>query len=178
MKKTASAIIILGLIVSPCLATPGYEDLAKLVKSGTNEDVLIAFIDSYNSKFALTPDNIVQLKNLGATDKAIKAAIEHKAPSVDSSIEKTASAATCQAGANAPTTASSQQQAPPTTVVYQTVPSTGGWVWVDGDWYWQYPSGVIVDLGWRPYYFHHHFYHGGFYHGPYHHGFGGWGRHR
>lgn len=57
-------------------ATEGYDDLAKLLKAGVSEDVIIAFINSSNVRYALSPDNIVQLKAMGASDKVITAAIQ------------------------------------------------------------------------------------------------------
>ena len=71
-----SIFTVVMAAVFSCWATEGYDDLAKLLKAGVSEDVIIAFINSSNVRYALSPDTIVQLKAMGASDKVITAAIQ------------------------------------------------------------------------------------------------------
>ncbi len=146
MNKLMIFAAMLTVAVFSCWATEGYNDLAKLVKSGVSEDIVIAYVNSSNVSYALTPDEILQLKNMGATDKVLTAVIQKKKPAADAQLQKSAPP---EASLN------NAQKAgqPDPTVVYQTVPSSGQWVLVNDYWYWQYPTGVIVDLGWQPYYY-------------------------
>jgi hypothetical protein len=158
MRTILAALVIAGLAVIPCSASTGYDDLVKLVKSEVTEEVLVAYIDTYPAAFALTPDNIVELKKLGASDKVISAAIQHRMKTAQAPAQNSDSPA--EAPQPAPAQAATPQPAPQPapTVVYQTVPAQGYWYPVDDYWYWRYPSGVIVDRGWQPY--HHHYGHG------------------
>jgi hypothetical protein len=75
-------LFIIAIVISAVYsfgATGGYDDLEKLVKAGVGEDVIIAFINSSTVPLTLTPDNIAQLKSLGATDKIIAAATRRPA---------------------------------------------------------------------------------------------------
>ena len=76
MKKTQFIFTVVMAAVFSCWTTEGYDDLAKLLKAGVSEDVIIAFINSSNVRYALSPDTIVQLKAMGASDKVITAAIQ------------------------------------------------------------------------------------------------------
>jgi hypothetical protein len=138
-----------------CWASSGYDDLTKLLKSKTNEDVIISFINSSGASFAFTSDQIIQLKAMGASDKVIVAALRRANPDNNSVASATKSGAVAVPSKEA-APAGQQTTAPPDpNVVYEAVPSSGGWVLVNDYWYWQYPTGVIVDLGWQPFYFYH-----------------------
>jgi hypothetical protein len=96
----------------------------------------------------LTPDEILQLKDMGATDKVLTAVIQKKIPAVAVQSQKSAPSAV------SPNDAAKGGQADAVSM-----PPTGNWVLMNDYWYWQYPTGVIVDLGWQPYYYYgHHWY--------------------
>ncbi len=152
MKRVCVFAIVMVAVSS--WASGGYDDIAKLVKSGTNEDVIINFINSSSTGYSLTSDQIIQLKAMGASDKVIVAALKHGKAGIASPAPKSGAAAVPSQDA---ATAEQQSTTPATAqdpnAVYGAVPSSGGWVLMNDYWYWQYPTGVIVDLGWQPYYY-------------------------
>ncbi|MDD5675021.1 MAG: hypothetical protein PHC61_12705 [Chitinivibrionales bacterium] len=147
MKKIMTFLAIAGLGIFTSWASQGYDDLAKLVKSGVSEDVIIAFINTSGTGYVLTADEILQLKDMGASGKVITAAIQRKKPATDSGVQKSAAVANAGQPAVVPSVNPD--------IIYESVPPAGGWVLMNGYWYWQYPTGVIVDLGWQPYYSYH-----------------------
>ena len=68
-------LLILG--VTGVAASQQYDNLVKLIKSGASENVIIAYIDASDSSYNLSSDEIVHLKELGATSKVIVEAIGH-----------------------------------------------------------------------------------------------------
>jgi hypothetical protein len=154
MKMFTPLLLTLVLFgFSLVLATEGYDDLAKLVKSGADEEVLLAFISNSPVTYRLTVDEVLQLKSLGTSSKVIAQTIQHQAPK--------------QAAAPAAQSADSSKKQ--TVVIYQNEPEDGGhWVWVDDYWYWRRPSGILIDLGWWPVY--------GYNYGWYGPGYGWYGR--
>ncbi len=140
MKRNLSFLPLLLFFAVACWAASGYDDVVKLVKSGASPDVIISFINTSGESFALTSDQIVKLKAMGASDKVLVAALRRARPAETTVAQPKE---TSKSAASATPAMSS--------VV---VPSTGGWVLMNGYWYWEYPTGVIVDLGWQPYYWH------------------------
>ncbi len=72
--------LIIGAIAAACgVAWAGTQedDLLSLAKSGLDEQVLISYIDAAKGPYHLTPDQIVQLKDLGASSKVISEALRH-----------------------------------------------------------------------------------------------------
>jgi hypothetical protein len=53
------------------------DDLLSLARSGIDEGVLISYIDAAKGPYHLTPDQIIQLKDLGVSSKAISEALRH-----------------------------------------------------------------------------------------------------
>ncbi len=58
--------------------SPWANELAKLAQAGIGDDVMLAYIDSVGT-FNLGPDQIVYLRNLGVSNDAINAALQHDA---------------------------------------------------------------------------------------------------
>ena len=141
MKKLAFFAAVVTIAAFSCWATEGYDDLVKLVKSGVGEEVVLAFINSSATGFALTPDEILHLKDMGASNKVLTAAIQKKKSAAEAQPQKSASSL------------NSADKTVDTSATNQTEPSAGKWVLMNDYWYWQYPTGVIVDLGWQPYYY-------------------------
>jgi len=150
MNKTALFFLVFMAGVTAVFASAGYEDLAKLVKSGVNEDVILAYINSSATAYALTSDEIVQLKGFGASDKVIAAAIRKNEPAavVDTNAKKASPADSASHKTKVKIVRRTD-----TVVMYRTVPSSGRWVYIGNSWYWEYPTGVTVYLGWQPDYF-------------------------
>jgi glucan-binding YG repeat protein len=155
--KRILCVVAIAMVAVSCWASSPYDDLTKLVKSGTNEDVIISFINSSSASYSLTPDQIIQLKAMGASDKVIVAALKHERTSTASPAPKSGAASVpSQEAATAGPQATPPATAQDPNAVYEAVPSSGGWVLMNDYWYWQYPTGVVVDLGWQPYYYYHH----------------------
>lgn len=150
-------VMILGFAISSCWAKEGYDDLAKLVKSGVGDEIVLAYINASDVNYALTPDEIIQLKTNGASSKVITAAIQHKKPVSYAAAQKSVAATvpSNEPAAAMPPAPAVSGNADPGSVYYEDEPASGTWVLVDNYWYWQYPTGVIVDMGWQPYYFYH-----------------------
>lgn len=63
---------------SPALhASEGFDDIAKLAKSGVGEGVLVAFVQSSPLAYDLTVDEILYLNDLGVTAPTITAVVDH-----------------------------------------------------------------------------------------------------
>jgi hypothetical protein len=157
-------LVLMAGVTAVCADSADNYDLAKLVKSGVSEDVILAYINASATAFVLTSDEIVELKGLGASDNVIAAAIRKNKPAavVDTNAKKTAPADS----ASHKTTVKIVHRTD-TVVTYRTVPSSGRWVYIGNSWYWEYPTGVTVYLGWQPDYF---------YSSPRFRHFGPWGR--
>ena len=81
-----SGVLIVGmvlLIISGCTSLMVYneraislDDVINLSKADAGSDVIISHIDATHSRFRLSPDDIVRLKNEGVTDDVIEYMIE------------------------------------------------------------------------------------------------------
>ena len=154
MKKILIPLMVLMFGVCSSWATEGYDDLAKLVKSKTSDEIIIAFIDVSNGSYALTADEIIQLNEMGASGKVIAAAIRHKIPGRESEAQKSVAAS-----------------APPTNVTYTGQPpivvspdNADNYVDYESgpppvDYYYPYSTDITFYPVWQPNYFYHR-YHG------------------
>jgi hypothetical protein len=55
----------------------GALDVEKLTQAGVGENVILAYVTNSTAFYNLTPDRIIQLKNVGASAKVIAAMISH-----------------------------------------------------------------------------------------------------
>ena len=78
MKKLWLFCVMIIAGVSGVVASQQYDNLAKLIKSGASEEVVIAYINASDSSYDLSSDEILHLKEMGATPNTIIAAIQHK----------------------------------------------------------------------------------------------------
>ncbi len=78
MKITSVLFGVIFVSLGSVQASQQFDDLAKLIKSGASQDVVIAYVDAADSSYNLTSDQIVLLKQDGASPQEIIAAIEHK----------------------------------------------------------------------------------------------------
>lgn len=85
MKKILFFSGVLFLFITGVAASQQYDNLAKLIKSGANEEVVIAYINASDSSYNLTSDEILHLKEYGASSNVIVAAIQHKGSAIASS---------------------------------------------------------------------------------------------
>jgi hypothetical protein len=81
MKKAWVFYAVLFLGASGLAASTHYDNLAKLIKSGASEEVVITYINTSDSSYNLSSDEIVHLKEFGASSRIIVAAIQHKGTS-------------------------------------------------------------------------------------------------
>jgi hypothetical protein len=80
------SISLLSLLVLPYLLLQGEEvltneSITRLVKAGLGEDMIASMVKTQSTKFAMTPDDVIALKNAGVSDKVIAAMIEKGAGS-------------------------------------------------------------------------------------------------
>ena len=71
---------VIAMVYGVAWAGTQEDDLISLAKSGLDEQVLISYIDAAKAPYHLTPDQIVQLKDLGASSKVISEALRHGIP--------------------------------------------------------------------------------------------------
>ena len=155
MKKALIPLMVLMSGICSSWATEGYDDLAKLVKSKTSDDIILAFIDVSNVSYAFTADEIIQLKDMGASGKVIAAAIRHKIPGRESEAQKSVAV-------SAPPAVAAYSGQPPTAsppgdadnyVVYEPEPPLVDY------YYYPYSTDFTFYPAWQPNYFYHR-YHG------------------
>jgi Protein of unknown function (DUF3575) len=85
MKKLLFLSGVLYLFVAGAAASQQYDNLSKLIKSGASEEVVIAYINASDSSYNLSSDEILHLKEYGASSNVIVAAIQHKGSAVAAS---------------------------------------------------------------------------------------------
>jgi hypothetical protein len=115
--------VVLLLSVVTTTASPQYDNLIKLVKSGAGEEVVVAYIHASDSAFNLSSDEIVQLKESGASSAIIIAAMHHNG------------SAKTYAATPAPIETSAVAPSHRTYEVYQVVPPWRTWRVVRNYWY-------------------------------------------
>src|SRR3954462_11310473 len=76
MRK-AMLLGVLFLISGAAGASEGFDDLAKLAKSGVGDEVMLAYIDASPVAYDLTVDEILFFNDLGVSQKVITAAVKH-----------------------------------------------------------------------------------------------------
>jgi len=62
---------------APAQFSPEVEQVARLVRAGTAEDVIIAYVQTVPEAFALDADDILNLEKLGITPKVLTAMLDH-----------------------------------------------------------------------------------------------------
>ena len=73
-----SFALLLSLVcTNAAFASEGFDDLVKLIKSGINEEVVLAYVNSSPSAYDLAVDEILYLNDLGVSPKVITAAVDH-----------------------------------------------------------------------------------------------------
>jgi hypothetical protein len=176
MKKLLIIVSVFMLAVQithrTANASEGFEDLVKVVKSGTDERTLVAYIDASPVPYALTVDEILCLNDLGLSTEMIKAVTEHgkqmaggmvapltptpdaisqpetgmpspvSLPPVNCAVQETV--------VSAPVVEVPQPEAVDVSSFYGSLSPYGSWINVEGTWYWQ-PTAMVVDSSWSPY---------------------------
>ena len=80
MRKVllAGLFVTFGVFgVTRVQASEGFDDLAKMAKSGVNDDVLLAYIDASNVAYDLTVDEILYFNDLGVSPKVVSSIVKH-----------------------------------------------------------------------------------------------------
>ncbi|MCY3020573.1 MAG: hypothetical protein NTW87_16255 [Planctomycetota bacterium] len=77
MRKFLAICVALCVLAAGRLAaSEGVDDLAKLIKSGVTEDVLLAYVQASPVAYQLTVDEILYLNDIGASQKVIAAVMQ------------------------------------------------------------------------------------------------------
>ncbi len=154
------AIIVFVLANNTAGAAPATDDLIKMARSGVDEEVLSAYIESSPDTFDLSADDIITLKDLGVPSKIISEALRHGHANESDSAAAIAARETIQAASNDTGTASpavltAAAVAPPPggqniSFFYESLYPYGNWLDIDGEWCWQ-PNATVISPDWAPY---------------------------
>ncbi len=158
----------------PANLPPNVAEVVKLSSAGLGNDVVLAFVNSSQSLFGLSANDILQLKTLGVSPTIITAMLNHdsslrnsyppRQPNYVNSQPPPPSANPGQTDqpATQPDTSTAvvAQPAPPAPVEYIPVAPSPDYYWTPGYWWW---NGGWVWIG------------GGWGWGGYHGGYWGWG---
>lgn len=157
-----------GTGVAATDVSPGAAEVVRLAEAGTSDDVILAYIQNSSSRFNLSADNVLYLKDVGLSSQVITGMLNH-----DNATRNQAQPYTYTQQAYAPTApppseppavqepAPPQAETPPPAYVGEAPPEVnyfyndlspyGSWVQLDGvGWCWQ-PRTVVLARGWRPY---------------------------
>jgi hypothetical protein len=157
LSACMAVVIALALAGNAALASSGADDLIRMARSGVDEEVLTAYIESAPESFELSADDIITLKDLGVPSKVINEALRHgRANESD-----TVSAA--EAGERAETASDESDTevltaaavAPPPgdlniSFFYEALYPYGNWLDIDGEWCWR-PNAMAISPDWAPY---------------------------
>jgi hypothetical protein len=134
-------------------------EVVKLATSGVGDEVVLAYIKNCQSRFNLTADNVLYLKDVGLSaevtsamlnhDKELRSEPQQYAPAPAAPPPPAPAAEPAPAAAPA---AEYVTSAPPdVTYFYSDLAPYGTWVQLEGyGWCWQ-PTAVVITPGWRPY---------------------------
>jgi hypothetical protein len=151
-------------------------EVIKLVNSGVEQDVLLAYVNSSQSAFNLTSDEIIYLTDLGVPDDVVTAMIDRdqilkqawsaavavtvpadfttEAPPTDQELmgdQETVAAAPSYTDGSEPYPVEEPPPVEDYDYFYDNLTPYGSWVNLDGyGWCWQ-PTVVVVNPGWQPY---------------------------
>ena len=170
MKKllfVAAAIVAIVSVNNGVMASPATDDLIRMARSGVDEEVLAAYVESSPDTYDLSADDIITLKDLGVPSKIIASAMHH-GRNIDT---ETASLPAGQSSSIPVDTiknplppeqliSTSAAEVPPQgdlniSYFYQALYPYGNWIDVDGAWCWQ-PSAAVMSGDWEPYCSHGH----------------------
>jgi hypothetical protein len=147
----------LALEGKAALASPGADDLIRMARSGVDEEVLTAYIDSATGAFDLSADDIITLKDLGVPSQVINEALRHghanESDSVSEAGAKESMETVYDDTGMAVSTAAAV--APPPgelniSFFYESLYPYGNWLDVDGEWCW-HPNAAAISPDWAPY---------------------------
>jgi hypothetical protein len=149
--------------------SPALQPLITLVQSGVSEEVLLAYLASAGTRIALTPEEIIFLRDLGVSDAVITQLLGAPAPAdagaaapappvLTNAVAPAAAPAVAAMDAAPPAPVGAQPElvVPPaqpvtTNQFVEALAPYGNWVNVDGyGLAWQ-PTVVVVNQTWRPY---------------------------
>src|SRR5262245_13845885 len=72
MRPITLAVLVLGLVLARFgSSSEGFDDVLKMTKAGVGEDLLLSFVDQSAVAYELTTDEIILLRDLGASEKVI-----------------------------------------------------------------------------------------------------------
>jgi len=143
----------------PANISPAAAEVVRLSESGVGDDVVLAYVQNSQTRFDLSADAILYLKDLGIPSQVVSAMLNR-----DSAFQNQAQpppTAQPPPVASVPEQRQPQQpEAPPVYVsnpppevnyFYNDLSPYGTWVQLDGiGWCWQ-PRAVVINRAWRPY---------------------------
>jgi hypothetical protein len=143
---------------------PTLADVVRLVKSGIDESVIVAYLEKSPPDPPLTAAQVIYLQDLGLSSGMIRTLIQHSqgtlAPAMEvvetpnnnpAEPETIESGATTSAPSVPPSPSQSEQPTGPAAEFYADLAPYGSWMNVPGyGWCWQ-PSVVVVNPAWQPY---------------------------
>lgn len=131
-------------------------EVAKLTQAKVNDDTIIAYVNASGNLFNLNADQIIYLKQLGASDNVIKAMLAHPMSSINNSVASSGGSTATYSSVPTPSGPAPVITAPAATVVTQPV-------YADADTsYYSYPYYSSY-----PYYYSSYPYYYGYYGGGY-----------
>ena len=77
MKILLPLLIMCVCVAGGAWATEGFDDLFKLVQSGAGDEVVMAFVAASPVSYNLSVEEVLQLKEAGASSQVIRRAIGH-----------------------------------------------------------------------------------------------------
>src|SRR5882724_11585437 len=115
----------------------------KLAQAGVGESVMLTYINNSSSRFNLTSDQIIYLKDIGLPDDAVTAMMQRD--------QQLGAITVAQTPPPATETATVQPVFVTQNYFYDTLSLYGGWVEVEGYGRCWRPTVVIYDSSWQPY---------------------------
>ena len=112
MKKYAMALTFLAALPLALAAQVTKEDLKKLAAAGISDDVIVSYIKANGGVARLSADDVIELKQAGATEKVLSVALG------------TTPASSAPAAESRNYTAERTYDTPSTTYVYNTTPAS------------------------------------------------------
>ncbi|MHC4607654.1 MAG: hypothetical protein ACYTAF_12130 [Planctomycetota bacterium] len=76
MKRVALVLVLLAALPLAASADVSKDDIRKLVKNGISDSVIVAYIRANRPVRHLSSDDVIELKNMGASDAVLEALLD------------------------------------------------------------------------------------------------------
>lgn len=142
---------IAGVLPQEVDPSSAYAQLVRMVQSGVDSGVMLAYIQKSPRFFELDADDIIYLTNLGTPPEIIQAAMERDEQLMNEGIGIYNTPAVVDASEPAVESVSEPEQPVTINYFYDTLSPYGSWVNIDGYGRCWRPTAVLYDADWRPY---------------------------